>query len=142
MNQDFRNSVIITIHSEITQNGETERNMQEVRGEWVRKGENFFLRYTEPGSSSSTLVKWAEGKDEVWVTRQGSVQVRQHFLPKVELFATYTTPYGRFSLRTFTQEIHIAAGEDHGMLQLSFLSQFNDSTESEHKLTILYRMLS
>lgn len=142
MNNDFRSSVIITIHSESTQDGQVERSDQEVRGDWVKKGSSYYLRYTDEVSSTTTFVKWVEGVDEVWVIRQGEVSVRQHFVPKMDLYTVYTTPYAQFSLRTLTDQLMIEVGEVSGILQFNFISQLHDAEPLEHRMAIQFKILA
>lgn len=141
MKNDFRSSVQISIRAERKLLDEVEHSTQEVRGEWVKKGNSFYLRYSDE-DSTNTFVKWMEGLNEVWVIRQGEVSVRQHFVPKMDLYTVYTTPYAQFQLRTLTDQLQIEVDETNGMIQLQFTSQLQESEPLEHRMTIQFHILT
>ncbi len=142
MTRDFRSSVAITITAESIENGEHAEQTVNVRGDWVKKADSYFLRYQEQERSTSTLVKWKEGNEEVYVIRQGETSVRQHFVPKHDLYTIYTTPYGQFSLRTVTNQMQVNVTETDGLLQLHYFTQLGDAEPSEHRLSIAFQLLS
>lgn len=141
MTNTFRSSVAISIQSESKENATQQENTIEVRGEWVQKGGFFFLQYREEEKSTSTWVKWKPEVAEVWVIRQGDISVRQHFIPREDLYTIYTTPYGQFSLRTVTNRIQIAVEEAGGSLQLHFFTQVDDAEPIEHRMNIQFKVL-
>lgn len=142
MNNDFRSSVHISIRAERKQQGQLEQSTQDVHGQWVKKGTSYYLRYKDTEDSTTTFVKWMEGVDEVWVIRQGEVSVRQHFVPKMDLYTVYTTPYAQFPLRTITDQLQIAVNETNGMIQLEFISQLQDLEPLEHRMSIQFKILT
>lgn len=142
MDKDFRSSVTITITSESIENGEHEEQRVDVRGDWVKKGDTYFLRYYEEERATSTLVKWTAGVEEVFVIRQGDASVRQHFVPKHDLYTVYTTPYGQFSLRTVTNQLQATVNETEGRLYMHYFTQFDDAEPIEHRMNIAFQLLS
>lgn len=109
----------------------------QVEGEWIRKGGQEYLRYHDPETGSMTTLKWDGEHRGIWIIRQGEVQSRQYFLPGEETYSVYHTPFGSFSLRTFTRlaDMHVAEGT--GCLHLQFVTQLNGGEELSHDLTLL-----
>ncbi len=142
MTSDFRSSVQITIRAERKLQGQIEQSNKGVRGEWVKKGSSYYLRYKDTEDATNTFVKWTEGVNEIWVIRQGDVSVRQHFVPKLDLYSLYTTPYAQFQLRTLTDHLQISVNEKNGIIELEFTSQLQDLEALEHHMIIQFQILS
>lgn len=139
MKEDVRKEVTIEIHAVAIQQDEQEENRIEAKGELIKKGQVTYLRYQEENSFTTTLMKWSMQGEEVWITRQGEIQVRQHLAPGAETYAIYTTPYGSYSLKTFTHALHIPENIETDEIRLHFNTQLSDGPPLEHRLRISIR---
>ncbi|MBN3524428.1 DUF1934 domain-containing protein [Paenibacillus apiarius] len=102
------------VHIVIDSRQDDERVTQEVNGELYRKGEHFYVRYTEPvnhpdgkkdsdiGASSPTQVMIKISKRQIKLTRRGQVESEQTFSHREQRGGYYRSEALRFPMTTYT----------------------------------------
>ncbi len=109
-----KSEVMIHLETQSVQEGEANRLVQDVSGQFFNMGKTIYLRYQENlnGQKPAIVTFKINAKGEVQLSRhQGKSRSRMFFIVNKRLEAHYQTPYGELPLTTVTPKMDVSVGE-------------------------------
>lgn len=104
--------ISIKLQTEIFQEGKKDEHYFDVEGQFVKVGNNLYLRYqeavdpTDPKNIVSVTIK-IEPDGSVHLIRDGVQRTRLRFNYQMENESNYPTPYGMMTIRTITNNLRV-----------------------------------
>lgn len=109
---EVKNGQKIAIHLEtqMTQQGQNEKFVLDVPGQLVKIGTTIYIRYAEIAETGEKIPVTVKIQPEgpVQIMRGKETHSRLKFLYETTLSMPYPTPYGVFTIESFTKNLHFS----------------------------------
>lgn len=136
-----KKKIKVTLQTKITIGSETEVYELVTFGEKFEKGLALYLQYTEEDENgkTKTMVKFKD--QEALLMRNGTVKMRQLFVPDETTTGHYESIYGTLGMLTRTKAVEHRWNEveKEGELNLRYDMKMQGSTLNKYEMTIAYK---